>query len=133
MGASEVLLLLVLLLFKTEGLDLEKARIAADKLASSAQCSSVVKVHGQVLDGAEVCAGVGMLSQVVKLHGFNAPALDITYWERYVHRRPTNSNPLDLLGDAGFASLSLFVQELPSFPQTYLTLKRGPHTCLRLF
>ena len=62
-----------------------------------------------------MCAGVGMLSRVVKLHGFNVPALDITYWETYTHRRPTNSNPLDLLGDAGFASLSLCcVQELQS-------------------
>ena len=48
-----------------------------------------------------------MLSRVARLEGYRVAAMDITYWETYAKRRPSMNNPLDLLGDAGFAFLSL--------------------------
>ena len=56
----------------------------------------------QVLVGSEICAGTGMLSRVLQLHGLNIPAMDIIYWKNHITTRPLMNNPLDLLGNAGF-------------------------------
>ena len=67
--------------------------------------ASVAFFGDQVLDGSEICAGTGTLSRVLRLHGLNVPAMDISYWRNYISSRPLNNNPLDLLGNAGFVHL----------------------------
>ena len=94
---------------KTEGLRLEEAGFKGCRSASSQRRRLLknswdvsVFIRAEVLDGAEICAGTGMLCRVVQLyHGLIFPGFDIKYWKAH-DLRPTINNPLDMLGKAGF-------------------------------
>ena len=64
----------------------------------------------QVFDALELCAGEGAVSRWLRYAGVPTASLDIDYWrgiealEAGAHLRARN-NPLDLLTDAGMATL----------------------------
>ena len=68
-------------------------------------CLAVMCMQAQVYDACEICAGCAMLSHALRAHGYPVAALDINYWQLYAERRPTTTNPLDLLSPAGMAFL----------------------------
>ena len=56
----------------------------------------------QEIDGAEVCAGWGILARVLRSQGHQIWAMDIDYWEAHGIKSRCN-NPLDLLQPSGMA------------------------------
>ena len=63
-----------------------------------------------MLDGAEFCAGKGVLTRCLRFGGYNVVGLDILDWGPYAHANgvQTSSNPLDMLSPSGMALLVLF-------------------------
>jgi len=91
LGAPQVLMLVIVLLAHTEGLQWE-----------------------EVYDTVEVFSGVGTLSRCLQLANFNTCSLDIGLWQPWIQKRKSQrkrlrklckGNPLDLLSPAGFALL----------------------------
>lgn len=62
----------------------------------------------EVWDGAEFCAGKGVLNKCLRHAGYKVCGLDILDWFQYSqdHGVQTSSNPLDMLTPSGMACLA---------------------------